>query len=610
MSPTRHEIFSLAGVLDGPLSRPLRPLAERLIGLRQLAELHGRIAASAGSDAPSFVNSTLEMMRVQLEVSPQDRERVPRSGPAVVVANHPFGAVEGIALAQLLLEIRPDVRVMANFILGRIQELRDLFFLVDPFETSSSPRRSLSALRQAIRWVQDGGMLVIFPSGEVSHLDLGRRQVRDPRWLPTAARIIRRTESQVVPVYFFGHNSALFQIAGLVHPALRTGLLPRELLRSCGTTLTARIGKPIPFKRLAACANDQQMITYLRRRTEILAERPGEQGLSPSPAVIPIPSEPLIDAVPPEELERELATLPAERLLVDAGEQVVYAAPASEIPSTLREIGRLRELTFRDVGEGTGRRLDLDRFDVLYDHLFIWHRTLKEVIGAYRIGRSDQLIAEHGIAGLYTSTLFRFAPKLFESMGQALELGRSFIRPEHQRSYGGLMLLWKGIGRYVLANPSYWTLFGPVSISAEYASASQQLMVTFLKQNSFAHPWARWVRPRNPFHTRHRQAEHLDATYLDDLEEVSAFIAEIEADKKGVPILLRQYLKLGGRLLGFNVDPDFSNVLDVLIMVDMRRTDPRVLSRYLGREDTERFFALHSNRDEDDVEATDRDQVL
>jgi putative hemolysin len=393
-------------------------------------------------------------------------------------------------------------------------------------------------------------------------------------------------------------------------------MLPRELIRSCGRTLTARVGKPIPFKRLAACANDQQLISYLRRRTEILAERPSDLGDSPGPAVVPIPSEPLVDAVPVSELEHEIESLPAGRLLVDSGEQLVFAAPAPEIPRTLHEIGRLRELTFREVGEGTGRSLDLDRFDELYDHLFIWHRELKEVVGAYRIGRSDALIAQHGIPGLYTSTLFRFAPRLFESMGPALELGRSFIRPEHQRSYAGLMLLWKGIGRYVLDHPGYWTLFGPVSISAEYASASQQLIVTFLKQNSFAHPWARWVRPRNPFRSRRHRAEHLDATCLDDLEEVSAVIAEIEADEKGVPILLRQYLKLGGRMLGFNVDPDFSNVLDVLIMVDLRRTEPRVLSRYMGREDASRFIALHREPDQageaetgDQGRLADRDQA-
>lgn len=605
MSPEHDEVFSLAEVLDGPFSRPFRFTAERLLGLPELERLRHAAQQGSDSDACTFLSRALDLMHVDLEVSAQDLGRIPATGPTVVVANHPFGAIEGMALARALLGVRPDVRVLVNFILGRIPELRDLFFLVDPFETAASPRRSLAALRQAIRWVGDGGMLMIFPSGEVSHLDLRRRRVRDPRWLPTAARIIRRTKCQVVPIYFLGRNSMLFQLAGLIHPMLRTGLLPRELLKSQGTILRAKVGKAIPYKRLATCANDQHMVRYLRERTEILAERDREAARSARPSRIEIPSHPLIEAIPDATIEAEIAALPEECLLVDGGDQAVYVASAAQIPQSLREIGRLRELTFREVGEGTGAQLDLDEFDQTYDHLFIWHREQRELVGAYRIGKSDRLIERKGLDGLYTSTLFRYSPKLHESMGPALELGRSFIRPEYQRSFAGLMLLWKGIGRYVLQNPCYSTLFGPVSISAEYASASQQLIVTFLKQNNYAHPWARWVRPRNPFQPRRCKVSHLDAGHLDDLEEVSAFIAEIEADEKGVPILLRQYLKLGGRLLGFNVDPDFSNVLDVLIMVDLRQTEPRVLARYMGRTDAERFLAMHHEPlDEDQNQAS------
>ena len=270
-----------------------------------------------------------------------------------------------------------------------------------------------------------------------------------------------------------------------------------------------------------------------------------------------------------------------------------YAEP-EQIPGVLREIGRLREVTFRAVGEGTGREIDLDEFDERYRHLFVWDRKAEQVVGAYRIGHTEELIRSRGAAGLYTSTLFDFEPRLFESMGPALEMGRSFVRPEYQKSLSGMMLLWKGIGRYVLLDPRNATLFGPVSISADYTSASQQLMVSFLEQNRYAHDWSRWVHPHEPCRPDRKRDYRSGLEHLRNLDDVSSFIAEIEADQKGVPILLKQYLRLGGRLLGFNVDPEFSNVLDVLIMVDLRRTPARTLARYMGREGSRAFFEFHA----------------
>jgi putative hemolysin len=314
------------------------------------------------------------------------------------------------------------------------------------------------------------------------------------------------------------------------------------------------------------------------------------------PRTTPSAAAAIVAARPAAHVEREVAALPADQLLVDGDDEVVYIADAEQIPAALHEIGRLREITFRAVGEGTGRAVDLDEFDARYRHLFIWSRARREIDGAYRIGATDDCLARAGLGGLSTSTLFEFKPRLFDMMGPALEMGRSFIRPEQQRSYGGLMLLWKGIGRYVVREPRYATLFGPVSISADYQSASQQLIVAFLEQNRYVHEWSRWVRPRVPCRRGAARELRSGLAALRDLDDVSAFIAEIEADQKGVPILLKQYLRLGGRLLGFNVDPEFSSVLDVLIMVDLRRTEPKILARYMGREGAESFLRGHAGQ--------------
>ena len=305
---------------------------------------------------------------------------------------------------------------------------------------------------------------------------------------------------------------------------------------------------------------------------------PSSRGVTPSSAAAIHP------AIDPDLLSAEINALPKHALLTSGGGQEVWLADAEQIPSLLTEIGRLRELTFREVGEGTGRALDLDHYDQTYQHLFVWHPKRREVVGAYRIGRTRELLAEGGLDRLYTSTLFRYNRKLFDSMGPALEMGRSFIRTEYQRSFAGLLLLWKGIGKLTIRHPECATLFGPVSISANYSSASQQLIASFLKHNAYSHDWSRWVHPRTPFRERPSRAIRHGVAGLRDLDDVSRFLAEIESDGKGIPVLLRQYLRLGGRLLGFNVDPDFSDVLDVLIMVDLRTTPLRTLARYMGRD--------------------------
>jgi len=280
----------------------------------------------------------------------------------------------------------------------------------------------------------------------------------------------------------------------------------------------------------------------------------------------------------------------------------VIQATTDQIPHILLEIGRLREMTFRAVGEGTGKAVDIDRFDHSYTHLFIWNREKKEVVGAYRLGKTDEIIRQQGVRGLYTSTLFCYKPGFFEHLGPALEMGRSFIRPEYQKSFTPLLLLWKGIGRFVVENPQYKTLFGPVSISDEYQALSRQFLVSYLKMSRYRSDMASLVKPRKPLHAKQLRGWDIDAAVRllkDDVENISELISCVESDRKGVPILLKQYLKLGGEIAGFNVDPAFGNVIDGLIIVDLMKTEPRMLERYQGKEGARMFLAHHEalNRD-------------
>lgn len=595
MSLRHDRVFSL----DWPRFEPARRALDRVVGLAELDRMYGDLPA--GVTGGAFLAWTLDRLGVSVRVADAELSRIPAQGPVVVVANHPFGGIEGIALARALLLVRPDVKLFANFLLGRIPQLRDLLLFVDPFARRGSAHVNASALRGALRWLSRGGLLAVFPAGEVASIDLAARRVADPAWSPTIAGLARRSGATAIPVFFPGRNRAFFQIAGLIHPALRTALLPRELLARRASSIELRVGTPVPPARLSEFATDDRAIAYLRDRTEILAERADrrfDHGAI-QPRRTPVSAAPVVPAVPAAELAAEVAALPEAAHLIASDDLHVYVARAHSIPRILREIGRLREVTFRDVGEGTGREIDLDAFDAAYWHLFLWNRTGQEVVGAYRLGPTDEIVAASGIGGLYTASLFKYDPRLFEAMGPALEMGRSFIRTEHQKTYTGLMLLWKGIGEFVGRHPRYATLFGPVSISADYRSLSQRLIVAFLERNRKLTRLADWVRPRNPFREARRPGASLSPAHLTDLEEVSSFISEIEADQKGVPILLKQYLRLDGRLLGYNVDPDFASVLDVLIVVDLRQTAPKALQRYMGRENLERFRAFHgAARDE------------
>jgi putative hemolysin len=303
----------------------------------------------------------------------------------------------------------------------------------------------------------------------------------------------------------------------------------------------------------------------------------------------------VIDQVPRATVKAEIDALPADQRLVDRGRFQVYCARAGQIPWALQEIGRLRELTFRAVGEGTGLGADIDLFDALYLHLFVWDAHAASIAGAYRLGLVDEILSRHGKRGLYTHSLFKYRIQVLEALSPAIELGRSFVRVEYQRSFAPLLLLWAGIGRFVERSPQYAVLFGPVSISARYAPASRRLIVEYLSAYSADTRLARQVKPRRPFRPGARPpAPNAAISAPRSIDELSRRIAQIEHDGKGVPVLLRQYLQLGGRLLGFNLDRNFADTLDGLIMVDLREVEETVLARYMGKREAAAFRAYHA----------------
>jgi len=572
---------NLTAILDGivDVPKPLQSAAGRLLGLHRVEAL-----IRSGSEGLSLPERLLSRLAVTYRTGERDLHQIPRSGPVVIVANHPFGILEGAVLAAMLARVRPDVRFLANDILSAIPELRDLLIPVDAMAGGSAVRRNAAGLRKSIDFLRSAGCLVVFPAGEVSHFQPRQWETTDSAWHTVVARMVEAVSRKglavsVVPIHVEGSNSLLFHTLGLIHPRLRTLLLARELVNKRNRLVRIRIGSSIASKKLLDIPTAKEQTEYLRWRTYLLATRADYKARTSLPLVSRMRARPqeLVEGDADSlQLSREVAALERERLLTKASDLEVYIAPAKSIPLVLREIGRLRETTFRGAGEGTGKAIDLDRFDADYLHLFAWHSIKKEIVGAYRLAGTDT------VRDLYTATLFKYGDAFLDKIGPALELGRSFVRPEYQRGFAPLLALWKGIGAYVARNPRYKVLFGPVSISNQYQTVSRELMVSFLERHASLKDWVGLVSTRLPLKRLDRKQGFPAAGF--DVEDLSDVVSDLEPTGAGIPVLLRQYLKLGGKLLGFNVDPEFSHALDGLIVVDLSRTEPRLLERYLGKK--------------------------
>ncbi len=586
--------------------KPFAPFIKSFFKLNMLNEDYAsfcRLYENGDLGESNFFVAVLRFLNINYEITEDDLGKVPQTGPLMVVSNHPFGGVDGLVLGAVLTQARPDARLLANELLCHMEPIRPYVFGVNVFGGADAARGNLRSMKQSFKWLQSGGCVATFPAGTVSHFTFKNMMIVDPPWNPHITSMAQRTNASVLPLFFPGRNSILFQIAGLVHPLLRTLLLAREMGRLKGKTVRVRVGKPVPAGRLQTYEDVHEATQFIRLKSYVLRDRhtePGNQKVRKFPLVLTRKKtvyEPIVPAIDPQLMLAEIAALPEQALLFSHGVFDLYVASADEIPLTLREMGRLREVTFRAIGEGTGMPIDLDEFDPHYLHLFIWNRESLEVVGAYRMGLTDVILDTLGKKGLYTTTLFKLKDEFLQELNPAIELGRSFVRVEYQRKQATLSILWKGIGTFIGRNPQYSRLFGGVSITAEYSSISKDLMVQFLKENKFHPTFSKMVKARNPHRSNRLRALFHESMResADSLDDISAMISEIEFDRKGVPVLLKHYLRLNGVMLSFNRDPKFSDVVDGLILVDLEQSDPNVLRRHIGEEACRRFHEYNQS---------------
>ncbi|RTQ49736.1 GNAT family N-acetyltransferase [Hymenobacter gummosus] len=566
----------------------LRPVLQRFTHLRELQQLYEQAADLTGLE---FVAAILERLQITVEYDAAELRRVPASGAFIAVANHPSGMLDGLVLLHVLGQARPELRTVANELLAPLlPQLHQQFVLVRPDATDGP--RNVPGLRRLLQFLHNDVPLLLFPAGEVAHRPAPFRRVEESAWHPTAGRLIQAARLPVLPVWVSGKNSTSFNWLGLVHPLLRTARLPVELLNKRGQTVQVRIGAAVAPAELHQLPAAEQM-PYLRARVHALSplevRSKTERFVAPllqAPAAAPVP---VIGETPAELLEADLAALRPARKLVQTRQWEVYVAKKSEVPHVLREIGRLRELTFRREGEGTLQATDLDQFDDYYRHLFLYDRAARKLVAAYRIGPGRAILRQHGRRGFYLNSLFRLRRGLKPLLRQSLELGRAFVREEYQRQPLPLALLWKGIAAYLDAHPEYRYLIGPVSISNRFSPASKAAMLEYVTRHCFDAELAAQVRPRKRYRYRpldaHEQPGVLQAG-VDSLEALNRLVASIEPRGLGIPTLLRQYVRLNARFIGFNLDPAFCNSLDGFIVLDARELPERthrLLDRVQGK---------------------------
>ena len=534
-------------------------------GYLRLGKINRLFDSAADYQGREFADHLLENMHITIDVSPEQLESIPKEGGFVMVSNHPFGGIEGVMLLSAIAKVRPDFKLMANFILSHIPNLKECFFSVNPFEKNPEWKSSVGGIKGAVQHIAAGNGLGVFPAGEVSRYH-GHDFPEDLPWSNSIARLIKNAGVPVIPVYWDGSNSKWFYTVDKIHTMLGTGRLTKELINKHDKCFNLQIGKPILPAELELYEKPADLAAYLRSRSYALEAnvKKGQPVLDDGKWA---PVEPARDR---QLLIQELESIREKSLLFSASTFDCFLADYDDIPNLMHELGRLREEAFRFIGEGTGKSLDTDEFDPHYKHLILWDNKKQQVVGAYRLGFGNEIMKTKGIKGFYVSTLFGFDESFGNTLGKTIELGRSFVTVEYQREVLPLVLLLRGLAVVVIKNPEIEHFIGPVSISSWYPKFYQSLIVRYVSEKHPVNPeLANMAHPITPFHPDFLKvdSEVLLKENMESIDKFDKFMFRLSNGEYRLPTLFKKYLKLNAKFLCFNVDPDFNDTLDALLFL-------------------------------------------
>ncbi len=524
-----------------------------------------------------FLNAILDEFQIKFEIPEEDLKRLPKDGAYITISNHPLGGIDGILLLKLMLEREPNFKIIANFLLHRIDPMKPYIMPVNPFENHKDAKSSVLGIKETLRHLSDGKPLGMFPAGEVSTYKDGKLVV-DKAWEEGAIKVIRKAQVPVVPIYFHAKNSRLFYLLSKLNPTLRTAKLPSELLTQKDRIIKVRIGKPISVTEQNEYTSIEEYSEFLRKKTYMLANSfekdvnflSAENLNNLKLPKLPKSPKQIVTAANQDKIIAEIDSMrQTDCRLTHSKNYEVFFTEADKIPNILHEIGRLREITFREVGEGTNNSIDLDKYDQYYHHLFLWDNEAHKIAGAYRMGLGSEIFSKYGIDGFYLQELFRFEPELYDMMSKSIEMGRAFITKEYQLKPMPLFLLWKGIVHTTLRHPEHNFLIGGVSISNQFTDFSKSLMIEFMKSHYYDPYVAQYIYPKKEFKVKLKDADK-DFIFDEaeaDLVKFDKIIDEIEPGNLRLPVLIKKYIKQNARVVAFNVDPMFNNAIDGLMYI-------------------------------------------
>ena len=530
----------------------------------------------ANGDEAHFTSSLLSQFGANYHISPTELKRIPKHGPVVLVSNHPLGGLDGIMLIHFLQDVRPDFKLMANFILDRATLLKSWFIGVNPFDDTLTSKSSIGGFRKVLRHLDNGGLFAVFPAGEVAS-QLKKQVPIDSVWNAATMRLIQRAKVPVVPVYFHARNSPFFYRLAKIHPLFRTARLPAELLTQRHRKIDIRVGKSIAVKDQDNHQSINDYTDFVRRKLYMLSNIYERKSILKR---VPTPIKrknnkamPIAQAVPTSLQEHEIINLKNKgKSLLISKDYELFLTSSDLIPNILTEIGRKREIAFRAIGEGTNKPLDLDHFDNSYLHLFLWDHKACALVGAYRLGLGKQLMNAHGISGFYLSELFKFEPEIMYMFNNSIELGRAFVCQKYQQRPMPLFLLWKGIIHATLRYPEYDYLMGSVSISNQFSKFTKSLMIEFMRSHYYDPYLAQYITPKKEFKVKLDDADKefvFDET-LADLNKFDKLIDELEPGTLRLPVLIKKYIKQNACVVSFNSDPLFNNAIDSLMYIKIK----------------------------------------
>ncbi len=582
----------------------------KLLGVSELLRMYKDNEQEIAEHGPWTTG--IRLLNLSINVHPDQLNHIPAEGPLVIVSNHPFGGADGIVLSYLVEQRRKDLKVfVTNMLSEQLPAAKPYFLDVELYSDGHQHKaRNQQAVSAAIDYVKNGGALVIFPAGTPAQAQTPFGEAEDLPWKTGAAKIIQESKAPVIPVFFEGQNSVFFQSVGIFFSrfkSVRTLLLAKELLNKKNKEISVRIGSKIPFSNIENFSL-HETLKFLRARVHLLKHEtqprgPSQKAMAKFKSTIPYKLRKstkvhdIIEPIPTPKLNKFLTQYTEENpdaLLIDSKKYKVFLLDGSKTSeSFLMEIGRLREVTFRAAGEGSGTRCDLDEHDSIYHHLIVWKDQKQWISGSYRIGLTPYILPKRGVRGFYCHPFFNLQESFFNKLGDAVELGRSFVRKEEQSQWI-LFFLWKGIAKFLLDNPNYKYLFGSVSISDEYSERSRVLMARYFSDKTVDDEGLKELaHPTVPFDYESsltNEEIRLILNNIQDVSELSKIISDIEEDHKHIPVLVYRYAELGAKYLCFSVDPDFGNTLDGFITVKIKDIPREQIKKYLAEELLDRFY--------------------